>query len=173
MSAGFYHVVAIDASGALWVWGINYDANIGAASPLSPGMRRPELSMMQVDPIRLDLGARFVSASANQRPSLTPNYVKQFSVAVDDSGRLWTWGNGWYGTLVTGKKRRSSATPAPRLIGTPPLVEVAAGAHHVVALDEHGDFWTWGAAEIADARGFLLGTGGSSGTFIPVHVPLI
>jgi len=173
ISAGYYHVIALDTSGDLWVWGINYGEHLGVATKLPAGMKRAELNMTQDVPIKLELDARFVGASANQRESLPPKYVKQYSVAIDDTGRLWSWGNGGHGTLVSGRRRRDSPRPAPRDTGTPPLVEVAAGAFHAVALDNRGEFWTWGGCGIADARGNLLGTGGNKGSFDPVRVPLV
>jgi alpha-tubulin suppressor-like RCC1 family protein/subtilisin family serine protease len=65
------------------------------------------------------------------------------SVALDESGNVWVWGDNRYGQLGNGTKT-SRASPA-RLNTIASVVEVAAGDSHTIAIKADGKVYTWGS----------------------------
>jgi alpha-tubulin suppressor-like RCC1 family protein len=64
------------------------------------------------------------------------------SMAIDDSGRLWSWGANGSGQLGDGTTRDRSR-PA-RVEGLSGVVAAAGGARHGIALRANGTVWSWG-----------------------------
>ena len=73
------------------------------------------------------------------------------NVALDDAGRLWTWGDGSKGAVGTGNQ--TDVNP-PALLASPTTVlHVGAGWAHSIAIDANGVVSTWGsndAGELGD-----------------------
>jgi hypothetical protein len=78
----------------------------------------------------------------------------EHSVAIDDSGAVYTWGAGKSGQLGYGMSRSSNEAPLKQL--TPrsvlPLhgvyiVQVASGGNHVLALADDGSVYSWGSGK--------------------------
>jgi hypothetical protein len=66
------------------------------------------------------------------------------SAAAAADGRLWTWGRGKHGALGHGDNdNRIEPTLVEGLLGTP-VVAVAAGGTHTVALSQRRHVYTWG-----------------------------
>ncbi len=101
-------------------------------------------------------------------PSLTAAAVAAgdgFSVALLVDGTVWTWGANDAGQLGDGTTLPRAA-PAPVASDVGPIVAIAAGGRFVLALDENGQIWAWGANE----RG-QLGIGSESAfSATPVRV---
>jgi hypothetical protein len=67
---------------------------------------------------------------------------REHVLIVDDTGRLWAWGENDYGFLGDGTDTaRSVPVPIPE---SPQLVTVAAGREHSAAIAADGTVWTWG-----------------------------
>ena len=127
------HGLALLPNGQLAGWGANEFAQVQAG-------QRDFLKA----PLHLNLpGAKPVMVAAGSRHSL----------AVDNSGRVWGWGDNSSGQLGLGHTRPASAMS---LITALPAraVAVAAGTQHSAALLADGSVWVWGA----NNRG-QLGTG--------------
>ena len=67
------------------------------------------------------------------------------TVALDESGSLWSWGDGDYGKLGRGG---SEASKVPKLItnwGSSPvrISKVVCGAQFTIALSTEGKVYTW------------------------------
>jgi alpha-tubulin suppressor-like RCC1 family protein len=87
---------------------------------------------------------------------------REFSVALDSSGDVWTWGSNFQGTLgngtddpnevvpnvSSGKQKVYNSffsNPVPQKVMTgQKVVSIAAGPTHVIASDTSGKAWGWG-----------------------------
>jgi alpha-tubulin suppressor-like RCC1 family protein len=110
---------------------------------------------------------------------------REFSVALDSAGDVWTWGSNFQGTLGNGTDDPSEIVPNPNyntpksynsfysnpipqrvLIGQK-VVSIAAGPTHVMVADSSGKVWGWGYD--GDAQ---LGWSTSSGkVLVPTVAP--
>ncbi|MEI6715336.1 MAG: immunoglobulin domain-containing protein [Verrucomicrobiota bacterium] len=83
------------------------------------------------------------------------------SYAVNDDGRLWTWGANGLGQLGNGG---TDSRPLPVNTGADIWRIVSAGKKHAVGLNRAGAIFTWG-----DNSQAQLGTGGTQGVYDTVH----
>lgn len=122
IAAGDNHSLALDADGALWAWGRNYDGELGI------GTR----GVYEDIPVQVTGLAGAVAVAAGGYHSL----------AVRADGTIWAWGNNYYGQLGDGTTTRS-ATPL-QVDGLTGAVAVAAGKYHSLAVKADGTVWAWG-----------------------------
>ena len=90
-----------------------------------------------------------------------------FSLAVDDNGLVWTWGNRGGRNNLLGRSTAVSnfiPTQIPR-IGGGNVVSVEGAAQHAVALLDDGTVWTWGSNNVG-----ILGNGVANNQLNPVRV---
>jgi parallel beta-helix repeat protein len=131
IACGLNGTLALNQAGDLYVWGDNEDGQLNTyrryTDELVPALAR-ELTSVDA-----------VSAGGGH------------VVALCD-GTVWTVGNNYYGQLGNGTLE-SSIHPV-EVAGMPHIVQIAAGGAFCLALDEHGDVWSWGANSVAQ-----LGTG--------------
>ncbi|MCA9626817.1 MAG: chromosome condensation regulator RCC1, partial [Myxococcales bacterium] len=66
------------------------------------------------------------------------------SYALDASGKLYAWGRNQYGNLANATSDTDAHDTPMEITGLPPLVQLACGRDHVLALDETGKLWGWG-----------------------------
>ncbi len=174
VSAGGKHLLARDASGAVWAWGSNDQRQIDNF-----------FNVPATEPTRVDIAGTVVDFAAG----LT------HSVAVDSANRIWTWGSGFLNgdgrpgsrnilvedpnagmfgrsmeisavfagtgaSYVIGEDDElyawgdnesgrlgldtSEEVIAPTLVPIGPVTKVATGAEHVLALTPDGQVWGWG-----------------------------
>lgn len=127
IAVGLAHNLAWTSDGTLWAWGYNSDGELGDNSTTSrdkpvPVRRAPGMG-------------RIAKAAA----------AGYHSVAVDDEGVVWAWGQNGYGQLGNNTTMQSNV-PVRVLfpVNTPPITAVACGRNHTLALDENGGVWAWG-----------------------------
>ena len=135
VSAGTDHSLAIDSSGELWAWGSGYDSQLGygvaTVTQIPVNISNHPNSGLN--------GLTFQKVVAGGR----------FSMAIDSSGELWTWGWGGAGQLGRGSTAVSSVPInisnhlGSNLNGLT-FKAVAAGREHALAIDISGDLWAWG-----------------------------
>jgi len=95
---------------------------------------------------------------------------KDHALALDGTGRVWTWGNNIYGQLGTGNKTartspcNPSVTPCQPNLGS--IVGVAGGTRHTLALLSDGTVKSWGANTSGDLG---VGTRSGAGTVTPAE----
>jgi len=88
------------------------------------------------------------------------------NVALDNSDRIWTWGDNASGQLGLGNTgadiKRASLVPGT---ATERFEAIAAGGFHTVAIQEDGTAWTWGSNY---EQGELGRPGGHDSTPMPI-----
>ena len=130
-SSGRDFSLAIDSNGKLYSWGDNSKGQLG---------RDPTASAPANRPGRVNLPDDVYIAQASAGPD--------FSIAIDRTGALYTWGNNSNGQL--GRTLEGLSTAEPAEVGIPDkslkvgFVQVSAGQSHVLALTENGRIYSWG-----------------------------
>lgn len=76
---------------------------------------------------------------------------------------MYTWGRNTYGQL--GRLSSSDAHIPERITDLEGIISVAAGSEHSMALDKHGQLWTWGWNEHGSC-----GNGNVENQFRPVNI---
>lgn len=153
IACGESHCVVIDVEGRLHAWGGDEWGQVGAPR------RRTEAAPEDAHPLDATEHCVYwpvcVSLHLERREARLVRFAAvacgaQFSVALDISGAIWTWGHGEGGVLGQG---------APSLVGTsrPAHLKtllargrcsaVACGSYHASALVGDGVLYTWGRAE--------------------------
>ena len=131
IDAGDYHTTVIDASGTLWTWGLNNSGQlgVGANHPWEQGYN--SFNYINI-PLKVKEEATFKSFVSGGEHSL----------AIDENGTLWAWGNNFYGQLGDGTKTDKN-TPVKIKEGTT-FISIDARFRSSSAIDENGNLWTWG-----------------------------
>lgn len=138
VASGGAHGGAI-ADGALFVWGRNNigQVGIGRTSTLS-GATDEEPHTTAPHAIAGD--TTFVSIA----------FAQNVSIALDDAGQVWAWGDNGDGQLGVGtaatddefdEEDRYSPTP---VTGLTDVVTISRAYDHTLALDASGQLWVWG-----------------------------
>lgn len=118
------HGLGLLANGQIAGWGNNEFAQVQAGQ-----------GAFLAAPVRLNLpGIKFAAVASGSRHSL----------AIDETGKVWAWGDNSSGQLGLGHAR---PTASPSVVTGLPgrAVQVVAGAQHSAALMAGGAVWVWGA----------------------------
>ena len=152
--AGSSHTLALDQQGRLWAWGHNGSGQLGLGD--TTHRYRPTLVLLA------DLSGvnsfEAVIAGGN------------FTLALDQQGKLWAWGNNAFGQLGLGdttNRDRPTLVPLVDLSGVSSFDAVIAGNNYTLAFDQQGRLWAWGLN--SDGR---LGLGDVTERHVPTLVPL-
>lgn len=118
------HGLGLLINGQIVGWGNNEFAQVQAGQ-----------AAYVVEPVRLTLpGIKFVSVASGSRHSL----------AIDETGKIWAWGDNSSGQLGLGHTRPvTDPTAVTGLTGRARVV--VAGTQHSAALMAGGTVWVWGA----------------------------
>nr|GEZ68102.1 hypothetical protein [Tanacetum cinerariifolium] len=140
ISAGAYHSIALADDGSVWSWGYNTYGQLGVDGDNS---LVPYLVQMPI------------SDDGSETKTLKISSVKaggMMSLAIDDVGCLWMWGN--CPVQDTSNEGRFSFSPTPTPIRAwnfngHSVVKVACGSEHIVALVNGGEgselvCYSWG-----------------------------
>ena len=132
VGAGSSYSVAVDGQGRVWTWGYGHTGCLGHGG--SGDENRPRM----IEGVGGFGDIKKISAS------------DFFIMALDGQGRIWTWGSGHTGSLGhggTGKVYRPQLiTSGNNGIKLPVFTEISGGYGLSMALDEHGNIWTWGGS---------------------------
>jgi len=142
VSAGMDHCIAVDANGAVYSWGNNFNGQCGFDPLGNEEKIRPQR-------VSFGLGIRVSALSVSAGPG--------YSLVVTDKGALYAFGE-FPGSV--------NAMPH-RVIFEPHhvIVSVAAGAEHALALTQAGEVFAWG-----NNQNGQLGTGDSDPRVEPTRV---
>ncbi|KJY65121.1 RCC1 repeat domain protein, 2 domains [Bifidobacterium polysaccharolyticum] len=152
VSAGTDHSLAVGSDGYAYAWGNNNNGQLGnnTTSFSSVPVRVCDPSTGS----NVDTGLKAIQVSAG----------RLFSLAIDQDGNTWAWGNNDNGQLGNGNTR---GTNTPQSVLLDPkhastvlkTVQVSAGDFHSLAIDQDGNTWAWGRNDYGQ-----LGNGKTSGT---------
>lgn len=146
LSADDHHVVAVTTTGQVYAWGGNGEGELGDGTTVD-----------RHRPVRVNLPEAVASVGTGA----------SFSLAVTTSGAVWAWGANQSGQLGDGSHRAALRPVRADLPAGDSVVQVAAGAAHVVALTAGGSVLVWGA----DNRG-QLGPSARSSASMPTLLSL-
>jgi alpha-tubulin suppressor-like RCC1 family protein len=90
-----------------------------------------------------------------------------FTIALTESGQVWTWGGNRYGQLGDGTATIRFAPRQVELAGSAPAASIAVGQDHVLALTRQGAIYAWGRNHHGQ-----LGDGTAIDRAAPVQVPV-
>lgn len=108
--------------------------------------------------------AELISGLAGGIRDLSSNESARY--ALDVFGRVWSWGGNFQGQL--GRAGGAALNQPPAVVeGLPPVLALAGGQNHVLALTDAGEVWSWGA----NAAG-QLGLGHLQSSFKPQRVDI-
>lgn len=107
-----------------------------------------------------------VERSASASPLLTPLSgiidvvaTNTFNLVVKENGEVWGWGYSLNGIMGTNHDERDERTYVPvQIQGLSNIIKISSQGRHVLALDNHGNVWSWGANGAGQ-----LGNGSRSG----------
>lgn len=130
VAAGFAHTVALDEEGNVWTWGSNDygelgDGNFGDDADRSKPVNISERTGLEKI-IQIEAGL-------------------YHTVALDEEGNVWTWGNNASSQLGDGTNvNRSEPVAVSKETGLGKVEQIAAGGYNILALDNNGIVWSWG-----------------------------
>lgn len=134
VSSSLGHGLALDEEGRIHAWGNNSDGALGDGTRVSRDH------------------AAAVILPANERAADIlagrvgyPSPPAYFSLAIGESGRVFAWGANVAGQLGFGS---TDTVDTPSLVTIPNsarIVALSSGGRHVLALDERGSVFRWGA----------------------------
>ena len=153
VAAGLYHSVALCSDGTVASWGDNAYGQLGVASPWRSN------APVEVNRTGILAGKTVVSVAAGQEHSL----------ALCSDGTVSSWGNLWWTSSwppPTGYPL-PYYTFAPALVSSTgelagnPMVAVAAGGSHNLALRADGTVFAWGSNYLRQLGGYRGSLSGS------------
>lgn len=150
IATGFYHSLALDNNGKVWVWGYN---NLGQLGMMGVSyVTKPTLfntnSLTQT-------GAKVIAITAGNFHNLI----------LDNKGKLWGWGYNKFGQLGNNSTTNSTSIVAinqTNIPATAKIKKVIAGGHHNLILLHTGEIYGWG-----DNSSGALGTGNTTNASVP------
>ncbi len=124
LSAGDFHVLAIDIYGDLYSWGWNINGQVGDGTKVDAPV-----------PVEIGSGKDWSSVAAGDH----------HSAAIDSTGALYTWGANNLGQLGNGN-RATVLTPT-RIAANVTWSKVFCGTAHTLAISSIGELYAWGSNE--------------------------
>ena len=156
ISAGDWHTVAIDEEGKVYTWGYNEDGELGDGTTNNSSV---PICISDISGNIL-IGKKIVQISAGGC----------HTVAIDEEGKVYTWGNNTYGQLGNGTANDSNvpiciSDISGNILNGKKIVQISAGDRHTIAMDKEGKVYTWGYNE--DGQ---LGDGTTKNSNIPICI---
>lgn len=134
IAAGGFHYLALDDQGQVWAWGDHRSGQLGI------GRTNDVDHMKTAARVAFPLDVNIVSISAGA----------SFSLALDDRGYVWAWGDNEEGQLGNGHDNNRQSQHYPIQVTTADgllnhIQSISAGQYHSLAVDKDGVIWGWGA----------------------------
>jgi YD repeat-containing protein len=159
-SGGGGHSLALDSAGHAWAWGYNSDGELGNGTTTNSSV-----------PVAVTMPPTITFVAIAGGGNHNPSYVApgaDHSLAIDSSGRIWSWGSNAYGQLGNGTGS-STSTPLPLVMpaGISFTAVAGGGGPHSLASDSSGHAWAWGNGYFGE-----LGNGSTNNSSSPVAVSM-
>lgn len=163
--SGVSYAMALTEDGRVWTWGHHVRGALGQGDKLQ---------------------AAKPAAIASLPPILAISAGHDHSMALDRDGQVWVWGDNLRGQLGNGTYSKLGAPQSDggravaedngssvplKLTGLPKIATVAASDRGSYAVDEHGQVWHWGEAQMDNPsmpQGFIEQ---ESAKLLPAVVP--
>lgn len=124
IAAGDAYSLAINALGELWAWGRNAYGQLGDGTTTD-----------RHAPVRIGNMTNWKSIAAS---------TSFHSLAINNLGELWAWGNNSYGEVGDGTQNNKRTSPVR--VGTAKnWVSISVGMQCSIALNSFGERWAWGS----------------------------
>ncbi len=147
IGAGSSHNAVIRRDGTVWAWGSNGNGQLGDGQWTDSSA-----------PVEVTGLSNIVALSVAPDDS--------FTLALDSSGNVWSWGANGSGQLGRGDGLFQDENTAALVPGLSNIVAVAGGTGHAIALRSDGTVWAWGGNDYGD-----LGDGSGTGRDYAALVP--
>ncbi|MCM1295859.1 MAG: hypothetical protein NC311_09985, partial [Muribaculaceae bacterium] len=165
VAAGDDFNIALTADGKIYTWGtmdngvLGRDVLTGAPANVAGEVKLIVPAVMaEDDPETEDVDeSTEVITPARELKAIAVAAGQYHAVAIDEEGNLWTWGHNVYSQLGRATEGNYDGNPVRLTIPATsdegrtaqvyPFVDVVAGDHFTLALDDHGQVWSWGRNE--------------------------
>lgn len=145
ISAGNSHALALASTGEVYAWGSNLGGPIGNGDTSGDPVLTPAISAIPA-------GVTIAQMSAGS----------SYSLALDGSGQLYSWGANDKGTLGTGTTTGHYVPGLAQLPAGVTFTSIDAGSQHALATGSDGKTYSWGVNSIG-----MLGDGTSQNRRAP------
>ena len=129
-SGGDGMTAAIVVDGSVYTWGN------GALGKLGQGRSTSNQSL-----------PRMVRGALNHEVVVQISLGFEHAACVTSSGKLFTWGGGWFGRLGVGSTDNSYQPIQVTSLKYKKCIQVSCGAYHTLAVTDQGDLYSWGKVD--------------------------
>ena len=156
ISANGYTVCAIDDNGKVYTWGENERGQLGNGTKNDSSV--PICISDTEDSVLKGKNIKNISANGNT------------VCALDDNGKVYTWGENDYGQLGNGKTTNSSmpiciSDTENSVLKGKNIKNISANGYTVCAIDDNGKVYTWGKNNYGQ-----LGNGTTTNSSMPICI---
>ena len=156
ISTNRYTVCAIDDNGKVYTWGENVYGQLGNGTTTNSSM--PICISDTENSVLKGKNIKNISANGNT------------VCALDDNGKVYTWGENDYGQLGNGKTTNSSmpiciSDTENSVLKGKNIKNISANGYTVCAIDDNGKVYTWGKNNYGQ-----LGNGKTTNSSMPICI---
>jgi alpha-tubulin suppressor-like RCC1 family protein len=150
VAAGGHHTAALRKDGCVYTWGSRANGRLGH------GDQRDDNEMGR------SFTAPMMVKSLQNMPIVQVSCGADFTLVVDNSGSVYSWGLGNYGNLGHGDTQDQFTPRCIQKLKSEVISMVAGGAKHSLAVSQSGDVWSFGHGD--NGR---LGNNSTRGSLVP------
>ncbi|KAL0489403.1 ultraviolet-B receptor UVR8 [Acrasis kona] len=159
LCCGEHHAVSLTSSLNVCTWGSNKEGQLGYDTSgsnedvtffdvMKDGKSEQPIQMAKSpkkpkpDPLLCELSAVVPSLIAKSVTNIAASNSSTFALTSD--GFLYSWGSNEEGELALGDVQNTKIPSLVQFFEGTPIKDIIAGGHHVLAVVENGDLYSWG-----------------------------